>query len=134
MSRGPGALQIQVMHTLKAYRDLGAALGWRWCVGGSWQRKYADPHDIREYERGGYVELWKLQRDLSVATPLLSRGLRGLDRMGYVSLRDAALAYPGDKFSYGCNTKFAGLSREGKDWLSDNKSKVIKLSLKGATA
>jgi len=27
MSRGPGALQIQVMQTLKAYHDLGAALG-----------------------------------------------------------------------------------------------------------
>lgn len=133
MSRGPGVLQVQVMQTLKGYHDLGAALDWQWCVGGSWQRKHAYKGNIDGYETGRYVPVWILRRDLKVAPPLLSRALHGLQRMGYVGLSGADLEHPGDRFSCSEYVKFVSLHTDGERWLSDNKSKITKLSLKAGS-
>ena len=133
MSRGPGVLQIRVMQTLKRYHELGAVLEWRWCNGGSWKRQYADPGAIADYERGGAVDLWILRRDLCVEPPLLSRAMRGLDRMGYIGLLDASLTSIHDHhYRYGEYAKFAYLTRKGEQFT--NLSAFTKLSLKAGNA
>ena len=129
MSRGPGLLQIQIMHTLKKYHELGTLLGWEWRQGGSWMRKYADKNSIACYEAGCFVPVWMLLRDLAVHKPLLSRALHGLDRMGHVCLLEASLQSIHNQLRTGQNAKFTYLTQQGYDWLSDNKVKVTKLSL-----
>jgi hypothetical protein len=129
MSRGPGALQVKVMETLKTYHDLGTCLEWRWSAGGSWMRKFASPEHVARYERGGYVPMAILIRDLEVAKPLVSRAVKGLYGMGHVIVYGANLDLTCDKFRIGPNTKFVALTCDGKKWLSDNKVKLTKLSL-----
>ncbi len=129
MSRGPGALQVKIMRTLKQYHDLGETLGWEFHPGGSFNaRVLADRSCIKAYEQAERIPVWMLRRDLEASLPALSRAIKGLSTMGYVWRYGADLDILGDYYSLN-NTKYIQLSPDGEQWLSVNNDKVTKLTL-----
>lgn len=107
-----------MLETLATYRSLGTSLQWEWRKGWRYSHaRYADDYDVRAYERGEYVPVWILRRDLGATAPLLSRAVRGLERMGLASGYTGDLSYHGDTFAMGKAVKFVRLTAEGEAWL-----------------
>ena len=120
MSRGPGTLQRRVLETLATYRRFGPALGWRWPGARSRysDANYADHGSIWAYERGWYIPVWMLLRDLECTRPELSRALKSLERQRLVYRLDGSLNGLIDRqLRYGANAKFVCLTEEGEAWL-----------------
>src|SRR5215207_9385921 len=94
MSRGLGTLQRRVLETLATYHRLGPALQWKWRTGSRYSfSQYADDNSIRLYERGWYVHVWMLRRDLGCTSAELSRALRALEQRELVFCYDGSLEY-----------------------------------------
>jgi hypothetical protein len=112
MSRGLGAFQWRVLEALETYRRLGSALAWEWNRGSRYAlANYASESSIHSYERGRYVPLWILRRDLNCTRADLSRALKALER------RELAYGIDGElevREGHYRNRKFACISDEGQ--------------------
>jgi hypothetical protein len=110
MSRGPGPLQRRVLEVLAQYEALGKSLGWEWN-----HRPHLAVTDssIQAYERGHYVPVWMLLRDLGCRKDDLSRALKGLERQNLAYRLNDELDAVGKR----SNCKFATIMDDGVAWL-----------------
>jgi hypothetical protein len=118
MSRGPGPLQRRILQALGQYASLGKSLGWKWNSGRPYAAaNYADDLSVQRHERGHYVHVWMLLRDLGCSKDELSRALKGLTRQGLASRLAGDLEVAESVFSIHKYCKFAAITEEGMAWL-----------------
>jgi hypothetical protein len=127
MSRGPGTLQRRVLETLATYARLGTALQWKWPGGRRYSlASYADADSIAGYERGRYVPVWILLRDLGCSRADLSRALKSLERKDLVRRSTGSLdsvGYP----TFGKSCKFATITPEGEARLKSQQKQNVEV-------